>query len=89
MEIEVGRYVIKSDQNCMWIEERYIGENKAGEAKEQTRRVSGYMRNFEQLLESFMEQRIRGTKANNVKEVLSEFASIEADLKEMIKEYVK
>lgn len=89
MNIEVGRYIIKSDPQCMWVEEKYVGENKAGEAKEQTRRVSGYTRNFTQLLESFMEQRIRGSKANNVKELLSEFSSVEADIKEMIKEYVK
>lgn len=89
MEIQVGRYIIKSDPQCMWVEERYIGENKAGEAKEQTRRVSGYTKTFSQLLESFMEQRIRGTKANTVKELLSEFAKAEDDIKAMIKEMTK
>lgn len=89
MEIQVGRYIIKSDPQCMWIEERYIGEDKHGAAKERTRRVSGYMRTFNQLLESFMEQKIRGSKANTVKELLSEFAKAEDDIKAMIKEMTK
>ena len=47
MRIEIDKYIVVSDPQCMWIEEKYTGKN----GKEYTRRVSGYVRTFKELLE--------------------------------------
>ena len=85
MEVRVGSYIIKSDPQCMWIEEEYMGKTKAGEDKTYTRMATGYVRTFEQLLANFMEYRMRNREAADVRTVLVEFAKCEADIKKLIK----
>ena len=43
MKIEIGDYIIVSDPQCMWIEEKYTGETKDKKPKEYTRRITGYI----------------------------------------------
>lgn len=40
MKIEIGDYIIVSDPQCMWIEEKYAGETKDKKPKEYTRRIT-------------------------------------------------
>ena len=83
MRIEIGKYIIVSDPQCMWIEEKYTGETKKGEEKEYTRRVSGYVRTFKELLENFAEHKIRESTARDVKELLADFADCEKELRKI------
>lgn len=84
MNVKIGKYIIKSDPQCMWIEEEYTGKTKSGVEKVYTRQASGYVRTFEQLLENFAEYHMRGADVSEVKEVLAEFAKCEADIKALI-----
>lgn len=85
MNIKVGKYIIKSDSYCMWIEEEYVGKTKSGEEKTATRQVSGYVRDFSQLLENFMEHKIRNSEAETVTELLRDFAKCEGEIRGLIK----
>lgn len=85
MEVKIGKYIIKSDAYCMWMEEEYAGKTKGGAEKVATRQVAGYVKTFEQLLENFMEKRIRNSDAIEVEEVLKEFAKCEGELRGLIK----
>lgn len=85
MEIRVGAYIIKSDPQCMWIEEEFTGKTKAGAEKVSTRMATGYVRTFEQLLESFMERKIRSSEAQSVTDLLKDFAKCEGELRGLIK----
>ena len=79
MRIEIDKYIIVSDPQCMWIEEKYTGKN----GKEYTRRVSGYVRTFKELLENFAEHKIRESTAKDVKELLADFADCEKELRKI------
>lgn len=85
MDVKIGKYIIKSDPQCMWVEEEYTGKTKSGEEKVYTRQASGYVRNFQQLLVSFAERRIRNSDAETVAEVLAEFARCENEINKLIK----
>mgnify|MGYP000005306892 FL=1 len=84
MKIEIGDYIIVSDPQCMWIEEKYTGETKDKKPKEYTRRITGYVGNFRQLMENFYEHKIRASRATELCEVLKELSGIESEIKEMI-----
>ena len=56
MDIECGKYTLKTDQyKNMWIDEKYMGETKDGVPKESVKRVSGYMTNISNLTQDFLE----------------------------------
>ena len=80
MRIEIDKYIIVSDPQCMWIEEKYTGKKNG---KEYTRRVSGYVRTFKELLENFAEHKIRESTARDVKELLADFAECEEELRKI------
>ncbi len=85
MDVKIGKYIIKSAPQCMWVEEEYTGKTKAGKEKVYTRQASGYVRNFQQLLVSFAERRIRNSDAETVAEVLAEFSRCENEINKLIK----
>lgn len=66
MNIEIGKYVLKSDQFCMWIEEAY--KTKKGEIA--YRRVTGYVTTPQRLLESFRDTKVKGSGAETIEELL-------------------
>ena len=84
MDVKVGRFIIRSDAYCMWIDEEYEGKTKGGEVKVATRQVAGYVATFQQLYEDYMAKKMRGSDATEVKEVLKKFADCEKEIKLMI-----
>lgn len=84
MRIEIGDYIIVSDPQCMWIEEKYTGKTKDKKPKEYTRRVSGYCRNFKELLKNFQEYRTRNIQATNMTDFLADMAKIQNDMEMFI-----
>lgn len=81
MNIDCGKYIIKSDTYNLWIEEKYQMK-KGGEA---TRVITGYHQSFERLLGCFLERKMRSSDAQETAELLKEFSEIEADLKQLAK----
>ena len=79
MRIEIDKYIVVSDPQCMWIEEKYTGKN----GKEYTRRISGYTRTFKELLVNFAEHKIRESTATAAKELLADFAECEEELRKI------
>lgn len=89
MEIRVGKYIMKSDFYCMWIEEEYEGKDKKGNVKTYTRRVAGYSMNFDQLMKSFCEHKYRGSGAEDLRDLLKELAQIQEDMEAFRKTALK
>ena len=84
-EIKIGKYIIKGDGMCLWIDEEYVGQRKDGKAgKPTTKRVAGYVSNYEELFKDFIDVKARSAEAREVKDVLKQFNDIEADLKKLI-----
>lgn len=70
MEIEIGKYILRSDRYCMWIEEKYEVQNGKTKGKVVTKRVAGYTTSFDNLLRSFTEVKHRDNDAKTVAELL-------------------
>ena len=79
MEIKIGRYILKSDGLCCWLEEEYEGKTATGKVKKATRRVAGYAGNFSILLRQFVEHKHRASEATTVEELLREMKQIAED----------
>lgn len=89
MEIRVGKYILRSDRFCMWIdEEREVKEGKT-KGKKTTTRVAGYSQNLEQLYRSFVQHKYKSAEATTVKELLKVFQQTEFDLMEIRKTATK
>ncbi len=90
MEIRVGRFILRSDQYCMWIEEEYQSKGKDGKpGRKQTRKVAGYSRTLTQLYNSFIGHKFRTSEATTVAELLKDLKQLEQDLAEIRKTAVK
>lgn len=90
MEIRVGRFILRSDQHCMWIDEEYQSKGKDGQpGRTQTKKVAGYSRTLTQLYNSFIQHKFRSSEATTVKELLKDLKQLEQDLSEIRKTAVK
>ncbi len=66
MEIKVGKYWLKSDKFCCWIEEEYKDKN----GKTTSRRVAGYVTKMDRLLEDFIDKKFKDSDAKSMEEVI-------------------
>lgn len=76
MNIDCGRYIIKSDPLNLWVEEKY----KTKKGDKATKVVTGYAPDFKTLFQNFVKRRIRSSDAENVRSFLSDLAQAERDL---------
>lgn len=83
MNIETEKYILKGDGLCMWIEQKYIGKDRKGNEKISTRRVTGYLTSFDQLLKSFVNRKTRGLDSQGMTSLLEDVSKIEEDLNEL------
>lgn len=80
MEIQVGRYYLRSDQFCMWIEEEYVSKGKEGKpGRIQRRKVAGYTDSIDNLIRQFCEHKHRASEANTVEQLIKEWKQIAED----------
>ena len=92
MEIKVGKYTLKSDRYNYCIEEtRKVDQTKVKRKRntdddETSGRVTGYFFNFEDLLEDFVERRLRESDAKDMEKCLREIASTHRAVKQIAKE---
>lgn len=89
MEIQVGKFRLRSDSLCFWIEEGYTVKKKDGTKDIDYRRVAGYSRTIPQLFASFNEHRWRNNDAKDMAELLKFLAQTWKDMEEMNKAAVK
>lgn len=80
MEIKVGRYYLRSDAWCLWIEEEYQSKGKDGKpGRVQRRKVAGYTNSIDTLIRQFLEHKHRASEATTVAELIKEWGQIADD----------
>ena len=89
MNIEVGKYTIRSDGFCLWIDEEYKTKGKDGKAKTATRRVAGYATSYENLLKQFCKNRLLDSDAETVEELVRTIKRTFDDMVELDKGAVR
>ena len=90
MDIKAGKYTLRSDSQCFWIEETKVTEKEDGtEGKEYQVRASGYYAHIEDLLANFITRRFRSSDKEKMEDVLEELAEAVKDSKKIVREYAK
>lgn len=80
MEIRVGRFILRSDEKSMWIEEEYQSKGKDGKSgRVQRRKVAGYTNNIDNLIRQFCEHKHMASEAATVEELIKEWKQIAED----------
>lgn len=80
MEIKVGRYYLRSDAMCMWIEEEYQSKGKDGKpGRVQRRKVAGYTNSIDNLVKQFCAHKHMASEATTVEELIKEWKQIADD----------
>ena len=90
MDIKAGKYTLRSDSQCFWIEETKVTEKEDGtKGKPYQARVSGYYAHIEDLLADFVTRRFRSSDKEKMEDVLEELAEAVKDSKKIVREYAK
>lgn len=80
MDIRVGRFILRSDEKSMWIEEEYQSKGKDGKpGRVQRRKVAGYTNNIDNLIRQFCEHKHMASEATTVEELIKEWKQIAED----------
>ena len=88
MDIKAGKYTLRSDSQCFWIEETKVTEKEDGtEEKEYQVRASGYYAHIEDLLANFITRRFRSSDKEKMEDVLNELAEAVKYSKKIVREY--
>lgn len=81
MEIKRGKYYLRSDAACCWIDEEYTSE-KTG--KLITKNISGYYPNFRMLAEKGLPSHlIRSSEAKSMKKLVEDVKKMEEKIARM------
>ena len=90
MDIKAGKYTLRSDSQCFWIEETKVTEKEDGtKGKPYQARVSGYYAHIEDLLANFITRRFRSSDKEKMEDVLNELAEAVKDSKKIVREYAR
>lgn len=77
MEIRVGKFTICSDQWSYWITEEYIPKKPDGTLGKPTqRKVAGYARSIDTLIQQFVEHKHRASEAATVEQLIREMKQV-------------
>lgn len=80
MNIQIGRFLLRSDEKSMWIEEEYQSKGKDGKpGRVQRRKVAGYTNNIDNLIRQFCEHKHMASEATTVEELIKEWKQIAED----------
>jgi len=85
MKIRVGKYILRSDPYCMWIDEEY--EQKNG--KTAVKRVAGYSPTLTTLLRSFRQKKVLSSDAESLDELIEALRLVMTDMDELNKAAVE
>ena len=89
MDIRIGKYILRSDSLCFWLEEEYEGKDAKGRPKKQTRRVAGYASTLDNLYRQFVEHRHKASEATTVAELIKEMKETASDIEAIKKTATK
>lgn len=78
MEIQAGKYALCSDPYCYWIMEELSGTRRS------RRRVTGYYRSYRDLLNDFVDNKIRASDARDMETLLIEIEQVKMDVESII-----
>ena len=71
IEIKRGKYTLRSDRWCFWVDEEYTGKDrKTKEPKTLVRNASGYYADISQLADGFINHMIGESDATSMKKLL-------------------
>ena len=76
MNIRVGKYILRSDPYCLWIEEEYKQQN----GKTASKRVAGYATSLSNLMRQFGEAKLLGSNAETLEQLISDLRDVMADM---------
>lgn len=80
MEIRVGKYLLRSDERCIWIEEEYQSKGKDGQpGRTQRRKVAGYTNDIDNLIRQFCAHKHMASEAQTVEQLIKEWKQIAED----------
>ena len=82
-KIKAGNYTINIDRYCTWVTERKVGKN----GKEYDKRVTGYYRTLEEVLEDFI-SKSKAEDCTTVVEVINEIKKAEDQAIKIAKAYL-
>lgn len=85
MEIKQGKYILKSDKFCLWIEEEYKSQDEKTKGKTMTRRVAGYCVSLSRLLDDFVEKKLKDNDAKSMEEVIKILDKTSKEVKQIAK----
>lgn len=81
MEIRIGKFILRSDQYAIWIEEEYQSKGKNGKpGRIQTRKVAGYTNNIDNLVKQFVAHRHMASEATTVEQLIKEMKQTAEDI---------
>lgn len=85
MEIKRGKYILRSDNACCWIDEEYETTNKkTGKTTTVVRNVSGYYPNFRMLAQTGLPSHlIRSSEATSMKKLVEDVKKMEEKISKM------
>ena len=75
------KHFLNSDPQCYWISCKGEVEKGKNAGKVYERRVSGYVATFEQVMESYIENRIRSLECEKLSELKKEIQNLKKTVK--------
>lgn len=86
MDIRVGKFILRSDDKSMWIEEEYRSKGKGDKpGRVQRRKVAGYTNSIDNLIRQFCAHKHMASEATTVEELIKEWKQIADDAVELKK----
>ena len=90
MEIKRGRYILRSDKWCYWIDMEYESKDKkTGKVKHLTKNVSGYYADFSQLANGLANHIIGESEAKSMKKLIEDVRAYKEMISRMTYSKVK
>lgn len=89
MEIKRGKYILRSEPLCLWIDEVVESTDKdTGKTKTYARRVSGYYTDISQLANNFANRTILKSEAKSMNKLLAELKKEKEKIAKLSKEKI-
>lgn len=84
MDIKRGKYTLKSDRWCFWVEEEYeFYDKKTDKTKVLTRNASGYYADIEQLANGLVDHLIGESDATSMRKLLEDIRGVKQKVAKM------
>lgn len=85
IEIKRGKYILRSDNACCWVDEEYeVTNKKTGKTSIRTKCISGYYPNFRMLAETGLPSHlVRSSDAKSMKKLVEDVKKLEEKIGKM------